>query len=161
MNLEQERPFVCSAPGCSQVSMGVLCSVWQGTHLPPHREATLPQPLCLLWAFVPHQDTRRVPLTIIFIFIIVIISTLNSLNYFPHHPWNTSVLAIFTQNFPLEVSQMHPAQLTVSSEEGRGVSAFTTVTWITGPLDHWWNGPLSGIEFYFVLLSHLSKINSL
>lgn len=24
MNLEQERPFVCSAPGCSQVSVGIL-----------------------------------------------------------------------------------------------------------------------------------------
>lgn len=25
MNLEQERPFVCSAPGCSQVSVWMLC----------------------------------------------------------------------------------------------------------------------------------------
>lgn len=30
MNLEQERPFVCSAPGCSQVSVGILWSVLLG-----------------------------------------------------------------------------------------------------------------------------------
>lgn len=41
MNLEQERPFICSAPGCSQVSVGILRSVFQGSHLPSKREATL------------------------------------------------------------------------------------------------------------------------
>lgn len=49
------------------------------------------------------------PLTIIIIFIIIIISTSSSLNYFPHSPWNTSVLAISTHNVPLEVSQTDPA----------------------------------------------------
>ena len=42
MNLEQERPFVCSAPGCSQVSVGARCSVFQGrAYLPRGKQLSL------------------------------------------------------------------------------------------------------------------------
>lgn len=43
MNLEQERPFVCSAPGCSQVSVWLLCALVCGEMLlpPPRRHLSL------------------------------------------------------------------------------------------------------------------------
>lgn len=37
MNLEQERPFVCSAPGCSQVSVGINCLT---RHTPPFQQGS-------------------------------------------------------------------------------------------------------------------------
>lgn len=48
MNLEQERPFVCSAPGCSQVSVQILsapaCS--KCTCPPTGKQPSLGNPAC-------------------------------------------------------------------------------------------------------------------
>ena len=68
MNLEQERPFVCSAPGCSQVSVGgpLLCR--QGTqYLPTGRHLSLGHHACCGLSFL-YQDILTTATTIIIIF---------------------------------------------------------------------------------------------
>ena len=56
MNLEQERPFVCSAPGCSQVSVGGPLLCLQGTqYLPTGRHLSLGHHACC-WPSFLYQD---------------------------------------------------------------------------------------------------------
>lgn len=53
MNLEQERPFVCSAPGCSQVSVGPA-AVSSRVAITFREGSGSPWPPCLLWALLLH-----------------------------------------------------------------------------------------------------------
>lgn len=68
MNLEQERPFVCSAPGCSQVSVGCPLLCRQGTqYLPTGRHLSLGHHACCGLSFL-YQDILTTATAIIIIF---------------------------------------------------------------------------------------------
>lgn len=90
MNLEQERPFVCSAPGCSQVSVGGPLLCLQGTQcLPTGRHLSLGHHACCWLSFYTEIFSPPLPPPPSSSF-----STLNSLNYFPPSLCDTLVLAI-------------------------------------------------------------------
>lgn len=54
MNLEQERPFVCSAPGCSQVSVRTLRAPAYRKCFPLPLERYFPLDHHIHWGFFPH-----------------------------------------------------------------------------------------------------------
>lgn len=74
MNLEQERPFVCSAPGCSQVSVRTLCAPAYRKCFTLSLERNFPLDHHIHWDFFPHQNAFSLSQTTgikIFIFITV------------------------------------------------------------------------------------------
>lgn len=124
-------------PGeCVCVGRGGRGSGLQGAHLPSYREATLPWRSCLPLAVCSssprhpqspahcHQHHHHLPL---------------GMGHLPSQPRN-SVLAISTYNFPLEVSQPHPARQmfrTVISDRGAEGACFDKSHLNPRPLDCW------------------------
>lgn len=64
MNLEQERPFVCSAPGCSQVSVRILCAPAARKCFSHPLEGYFPLGHHSHWAFFPHWNAFSLSQTI-------------------------------------------------------------------------------------------------
>lgn len=132
MNLEQERPFVCSAPGCSQVSVCVLgggggALACRGrTCLPTGRQLSLGGHACR-WLFVLlHQDILKVPLTVISIITIF------------HLEWDTFPHSLEIRCWPFppitfpwkSASRILPARCSglLFQTEGQRVPALTRAT---------------------------------
>lgn len=142
MNLEQERPFVCSAPGCSQVSVGILWSVLPGCScLLTGKQLSLGNHACCRLSFftkilskpplpLPVPPPSSSSLSSSFSSLLLF-STLNSLNYFPHSPRNTSALAISILNFSpgsKPDASCPPDVQDCYFRKGREDAAFTIVT---------------------------------